>query len=110
VASASKYQKDTTSHQWINPAAFVPNTGGTFGPASANSLVGPHFFNVDANLSKLFTTYREPSLQLRFEFFNLFNHTNYGLPVDTLSSGTFGQIQVGANSGRIIQLGAKYNF
>jgi hypothetical protein len=110
VAGVSQYLKNTSTHQWINPAAFVPNTGGTFGTASANSLIGPHFYNVDANLSKLFTTYHEQNLQLRFEFFNLFNHTNYGLPVNTLSSGTYGQIQVGANSGRIIQLGAKYNF
>jgi len=46
---------------------------------------------------------------MRFEFFNVFNHTNFEAPVDTLSSSTFGQIQA-ANPARIIQLAAKYNF
>jgi hypothetical protein len=110
VPGVNRYLKNKATHQWINPAAFTPNAPGTFGTAGANSLVGPHFFNTDANLSKIFRTYKEQNVQLRFEFFNLFNHTNYGLPVNTQSSGTFGQIQVGANTGRIIQLAAKYSF
>jgi hypothetical protein len=46
---------------------------------------------------------------LRFEFFNVFNHTNFQAPVNTLNSPTYGQIQA-SNPARIIQLAAKYNF
>jgi hypothetical protein len=113
VPGVNPYEKNRATHQWINPAAFAPNPAGTFGTASYNSLVGPHFVNTDANLSKIFKTYKEQNLQLRFEFFDLFNHTNYALPVATQNSATFGQIQSSSNAtsgGRILQLAAKYTF
>jgi hypothetical protein len=110
VPGVNPYKRNNSTHQWINPAAYQANAAGTFGTASYNSLVGPHFVNVDANLTKAFHVYREHELQLRFEFFNLFNHINYGLPVSAFNSANFGQIQTAANNGRIIQLAAKYSF
>ncbi len=110
VANASPYKKNSATHQWLNPAAFVANTPGTFGTARANSLIGPHYVDVDANLQKQFHTFREQNLMFRFEFFNLFNHTNYGLPVAALNSTAFGTFQTAQNNGRIMQIAAKYTF
>jgi hypothetical protein len=113
VPAVNPYLRNNTTHQYLNPAAFTPAAPGAFGNAGYNSLVGPHYVNTDANLSKLFYTHEQQNLQLRFEFFDLFNHTNYGLPVAALNSSTFGQIQSSYNTtsgGRILQLAAKYTF
>jgi hypothetical protein len=95
--------------QWINPLAFTGNGPGTFGNVGMNAFVGPHYVDSDVSLRKLFTTFREQNLELRFEFFNVFNHPNLQAPVTKYSSGSFGQIQA-AGDPRIIQLAAKYTF
>jgi hypothetical protein len=76
--------------------------------------VGPAFRNVDFNVSKDIALWETAKLQFRTEFFNFFNHTNYGNPVNNLSSGAFGQILATANgglaTGREIQFGLKIVF
>jgi hypothetical protein len=52
------------------------------------------------------------SLQFRLEAFNAFNHAQFFGPqsVDgNIGSSTFGQV-VGADSPRLVQLGAKFSF
>jgi hypothetical protein len=109
VSGANRYVRNKKTLLWIQPAAFIKNPAGTFGTAGMNSLLGPHFFDSDVNLTKLFTIHEQQNLQLRFEFFNVLNHTNFMAPVNTFSSSAFGVIQA-SNPARIIQLGAKYNF
>jgi hypothetical protein len=112
VAGVSPYLKGPANSKgipWVNPAAFTPNSGGSFGNVGMNSLVGPHYVDSDVSLRKLFTTFREQNLELRFEFFNIFNHPNLNAPVVSESSGNFGSIQA-ANSPRILQLAGKYTF
>lgn len=107
--SGDPYLQNTSTRQWLNPAAFTVAAPGTFGNAGRNSLVGPGYFDVDAALSRDFKVRESKALQLRFEFFNVFNHTNFNNPGATLSSKTFGQI-LSANDPRIIQLAAKFTF
>jgi hypothetical protein len=109
VSGVSRYLRNKKSLLWIQPTAFIKNPAGTFGTAGMNSLLGPHYFDSDVNLTKLFTIHEQQNLQLRFEFFNVLNHTNFQAPVNTFSSSAFGVIQA-SNPARIIQLGAKYNF
>ncbi|HEY4051589.1 MAG TPA: hypothetical protein VGM27_32425, partial [Acidobacteriaceae bacterium] len=85
------------------------NGAGTFGTTGMNSLVGPHYVDADVTLTKLFAIHEQQNLQLRFEFFNVFNHTNFQAPVSSFNSNNFGQIQA-SNPARIIQLAAKYTF
>jgi hypothetical protein len=47
---------------------------------------------------------------LRGEFFNLFNHTNFGFPGQSVGSSNFGQVSSTLNSGRTVQLVGKIHF
>ena len=94
---------------FIRPSAFVPNATGAYGNAGYNSLIGPGFVDCDANLTRFFQIGERHRFELRFEFFNLLNHTNFGNPANSLRSATFGVIQ-GAADPRLLQFAAKYSF
>ena len=61
---------------------------------------------MDASVFKSFSAFERLTLQMRFEAFNLFNHTNLGGPDNSLSSPTFGAIGSTA-PGRILQVAGK---
>jgi hypothetical protein len=105
----SPYVQDKSTLVWLNPAGFAANPLGTFGNAGYNSLIGPRFFDLDANLTRSFQIREHQRFELRFEFFNLLNHTNLNTPVSTLNSSAFGKIQSAADP-RILQLAAKFKF
>jgi hypothetical protein len=75
-----------------------------------NGYYGPGFVNVDTTLVKNVPTFREQQLQLRFETFNLFNHTNFAAPVSTYSSAQFGRITSQLGNQRVLQGAIKYTF
>jgi hypothetical protein len=64
---------------------------------------------MDTNLTRFFVIRERHRFELRFEFFNTLNHTNFNAPVSRKSSSTFGLIQSAADP-RILQLAAKYQF
>ncbi len=80
--------------QWLNPDAFVsavdPSTGQCaggddpqhcqFGNLGRNSLRGPNFLWSDFYLTKWFPLTEHVKLRFEGQFFNLFNHPNFGLP------------------------------
>ena len=80
--------------QWLNPDAFVspvdPSTGACiggnspkncqFGNLGRNALRGPNFTWSDFYLSKWFPLAEQVKLRFDVQFFNLFNHPNFGLP------------------------------
>jgi hypothetical protein len=99
--------------QFFNTAAFQANKPFTYGNLGRNALIGPKFANVDSSLMKrvtLFTVTDQPwDLQFRWEFFNIFNHPNFGFPGTTLGTPTFGQL-TSASPGRKMQVGLKLVF
>jgi hypothetical protein len=95
--------------QWFNTAAFAFPPRGTFGNAGRNILEGPGTENVNVSLVKNAALSERLRLQLRAEFFNLFNHPNFNLPDNFLGSPTFGRI-LSAQSPRHIQFGLKLLF
>lgn len=109
VAGINPYVRNKKTLVWVNPSAFVPNALGTFGTAHANSLIAPGYFDTDVTLMKSFNVTEHQKFDLRFEFFNVFNHTNFAAPVSNRSSSNFGIIQA-SNPARIIQLAGKYSF
>jgi hypothetical protein len=92
--------------QYFNPAAFAPNAPGTFGTSPKNVLAGPGNNNVDLAIGKNFPFHDRFNLQFRWEMFNAFNRTHFGLPGNDPSAPGFGQI-VSAGPARVMQLGAK---
>src|ERR1035441_905430 len=85
--------------QWLNPAAFVsavdPSTGQCvggddpqhcqFGNLGRNALRGPDFVWNDFYLTKWFPVSERVKLRVEGQFFNVFNHPNFGLPSMTLA-------------------------
>jgi hypothetical protein len=96
--------------EYFNIAAFAQVPAGTpYGNVRRNSLVGPGYVNVDFSAFKNIALWREHHLQIRGEFYNLFNHVNLGNPTATLTSTKFGVIG-SAGSPRIVQVAARYSF
>ena len=111
VPGVSAYVKNLNTRQWLASAAFTPNLPGQYGNVGQASIVGPGYFDVDTALSRNFNVPKHETqrLEVRFETFNLFNHTNFSTPTSTLTSSTFGQI-LSANTPRILQFAMKYTF
>jgi hypothetical protein len=96
---------------WFNPNSFRREAYGTFGNAGRNLMRGPGFNNFDFGLYKDTKITESTRIELRFEFFNLFNHTQFrqsGLS-SNINSTNFGRIQA-AWDPRLIQFGAKFFF
>jgi hypothetical protein len=75
----------------INKAAFSIPTGAVQGTLGRNVLNGFGATEVDLTLRRQFKIYERLSLQARAEFFNLFNHPNFGPPTNYMTSPLFGQ-------------------
>ncbi len=95
----------------FDTAAFREPSPGTFGTLGRNTLRGPGQAVVDFSAFKNFVMPFAEShkLELRAEFFNLFNRVNLGNPNTTRINALFGRI-TGAGDPRIIQLGLRYSF
>lgn len=106
--SGSRSQGDEID-QWFNRAAFRTNAVGTIGTGRRNQLRGPGNWNLDFGLFKNFRIQERWQVQLRGEFFNLFNHTRLGNPVNTVTNPNFARI-TSALDPRIIQVALKVLF
>ena len=106
-AAPSGFQQ--TRDHWFDKNAFKVPAFGTLGNLSRNALTGPAFQNVDFALLKDFRIHEALALQFRAEFFNIFNHTNFGNPVATLASPLNGQI-TSAFAQRDIQFALKLHW
>jgi hypothetical protein len=96
--------------EWFNTAAFKIPASYTFGSEGRNNLSGAAVTNVDFITYKDFKFTERFTLQFRAEFFNIFNHANFGLPSNNVQSASFGQITSTSTSSRQIQFGLKLQF
>jgi hypothetical protein len=111
VAGCSVYTANHGQNQWINPTCFVAPTPGQLGNASRVPVTGPGFVNTDFSVIKQFALPRENmGLNFRAEFFNLFNHPQFGSPVNDISSPGFGSANSTVNNPRLVQFGLKLTF
>jgi len=69
-----------TPAQWFNPAAFSLPPVGEFGNFGRDVLTGPFFWEIDFSAIKDTKLSERYTLQFRAELFNIFNHSNWGLP------------------------------
>ena len=96
--------------QWINSSCFVAPAAGELGNASRVPGTGPDFVNTDFSVIKQIGLPREMALNFRAEIFNLFNHSQYGAPVNDVSSPGFGFVQSTVNNPRLVQFALKLSF
>ena len=94
---------------WFNRGAFRTNAIGTIGNGGRNQLRGPGSWNLDYSLFKNFSVTERAKLQVRGEMFDVFNHTRFGNPVNTVTTPAFGSIN-SALDPRIVQLAANIIF
>ena len=126
----------------VLPGQMIPSSNGTaeadpscsrlctdFGNVGSNVLRGPKQVNVDFSIIKRFPFSESKNIELRTEFFNLFNHVNLANPISNFnavpstsidsatgqiipnkSPGEFGRINSTSNNPRLIQLAVKLNF
>jgi hypothetical protein len=90
------------------PTAFAVNTTlGTFGTANRRFFHGPGFNNTDFGMLKRTRLTERFSFDLRFEFFNIFNHAQFINPDGNISDSSFGTVSK-ARDPRIGQVSAKF--
>jgi len=74
-------------------------------------MTGPSQKNLDFITYKDFPFAERMTLQLRGEFFNIFNHANFGQPNNNVQGGSaFGTITSTATGPREIQFALKLSF
>ncbi len=75
-------------YSFSTPPVYAP-----FGAEGRNSFRAPGLWQWDLAADKNFHIFERTQLQFRSEFFNVLNHTNFGLPTAISTSAAFGQIR-----------------
>jgi hypothetical protein len=110
VSGCDPYAANHSQHQWINSACFVAPPSGELGNAARVPVTGPDFVNSDFSVIKQFPLPREMGLNFRAEFFNLFNHPQFGAPIADINAPGFGSVNSTVNNPRLVQLALKLSF
>lgn len=105
---------------FLNPAAFsIPTCPSTvnFGlwcdsPTGRNTLIGPGFVNTDFGVAKSIRFAERWKFTFEANFFNVFNHTNFGVPVGNVFGGgsQFGKSTSEFGGPRVTQLALRLTF
>jgi Carboxypeptidase regulatory-like domain len=112
----NQYVQNRGVHQFFNPDAWSLPAAGTFGNSPRNGVYGPGFAQIDSSLIKQTPLSEGRSIEFRAEFFNMFNHPNFGQPDSTYGDSTFGQIfstfgsTIGLGTSRQIEFGLKLHY
>ena len=109
-----------------NAMARADAPGTDFGKVGRNVLRGPRQTNVDFSVIKRFPVRESKNIEIRAEFFNLFNHVSLANPISNFnavpsidpnngqimnnSPGDFGRINSTSNNPRLVQFALKLNF
>jgi hypothetical protein len=76
--------------RWFDTTVFTPVA--RFGNLGRNVVIGPRFNNTDFSIIKNTRFGDRIRAQFRAEFFDLFNHANFGRPDNVVGAPTFGRI------------------
>jgi hypothetical protein len=76
---------------YFDPTVFSKEALGLLGTADKRMFHGPGINNWDMALLKDTKITESKTLQLRFEFFNVFNHAQFQNPTGSILNGTFGR-------------------
>jgi hypothetical protein len=99
-----------TPERWFDTGAFQMPRAFTFGNAGRNIVIADGLTNIDASLMKRASIHDKATLELRTEFFNLLNNTNFAdAPGRIAFTPSFGRYFTAENP-RQIQLAVKLIF
>ncbi|CAN5687717.1 hypothetical protein BH20ACI3_BH20ACI3_08380 [soil metagenome] len=105
-----------TPERWFDASAFARFVASAnrptlnFGTAGRNILVADGIINFDIGLSKDFSVGEGRRLEFRWEIFNLFNHANFGVPVNDFNAPNFGRVLTTSTPERQMQFAFKFLF
>jgi len=109
LGGSLKFSNPRSGLPYFDPTAFGFEALGQLGTADKRIFHGPGFNNWDMALLKDTHITESILLQLRFEFFNVFNHAQFQNPSGEILNSTFGFV-TNANDPRIGQVAAKLIF
>jgi hypothetical protein len=110
VAGCNLYAGAKTVSEWFNTACFATPTAEELGNAPRAYGHGPGRTNVDLSFYKKFPIVEMHTLEFRAEFFNILNHSQFGVPDSSLGDSAFGAISSTSQANRQIQFALKYLF
>ncbi|HLK22711.1 MAG TPA: hypothetical protein VKT81_27385, partial [Bryobacteraceae bacterium] len=105
-----------TLASWFNAGCFAQPANGELGNANRTPLSGPDFVNTDLSIIKHFVPREGMQVDFRTEFFNLFNHAQFGAPggngygADFAAPSTFTVVNYTVNNPRLVQFALKLAF
>lgn len=100
---------EKTLARWFNTAAFSQPAAKTFGTAGRGIVRADGIVTLDVSLRKNFFFTERRVFQFNMEFFNAFNHPNFGLPNASFGSPGFGSV-ASAGSARTLQAGLRFAY
>jgi hypothetical protein len=102
----------TTAFSAFNPNLFSHAAFGTFGNTGRNFFRGPGLNNWDMELTKDVAIKEAYHLQMRIEFYNVFNHEQFAEPIGNLNSAEFSESLATSPvaNPRLIQLVGRFVF
>jgi hypothetical protein len=83
---------------------------GKDGVVGRNTFRGAGFLNFDVALAKTMRFAEQRNLVFKAEVFNVFNRTNFGLPIRTLDAPGFGSAVATVSPARMLQVALKFHF
>jgi len=98
-----------TVSQWFDTSAFANPAPLTFGNSPRSGLRGAPVVTTDATVEKSFSLTERWKLDVRGEFYNLFNHAIFNVPGFTFGAGDFGVVS-SSRGPRTAQLAARLSF
>jgi hypothetical protein len=106
---AMDFTNPRSGKPYFDTSLFSPEGLGQVGTSSRRFFHGPGINNWDIALQKDTRLTETMNLQFRTEFFNAFNHAQFGLPDGNVNDATFGLVST-ADAPRILQFGLKLLF
>jgi hypothetical protein len=109
LGGSLSFHDPRSGQPYFDPNIFGLENLGQLGSAAKRMFHGPGINNWDMALLKDTKITEGKTLQIRFEFFNVFNHAQFGNPTGSILNSTFGYV-TNANDPRIGQVALKLLF
>ena len=108
----SSWRSNVRANTYFDPALFESPGVGAVGNSPRNVCCGPGFNGFDLSVHKWFSFTEKHRLQLRGDFYNLFNRALFGNPELRNGRGNFGRVSsvLVGSSGRLAQVSVRLEF